>query len=84
MMWAVEFVADRETKDPYPSEIHFADSVCTRCMETGVLFYPGHGSVDGVRGDHLMVAPPYVVTEEQIEIIVATLHEAIEQVAAEV
>jgi adenosylmethionine-8-amino-7-oxononanoate aminotransferase len=84
MMWAVEFVADRETKAPYPPEIHFADRVCARCMEKGVLFYPGHGSVDGVRGDHLMVAPPYIVTEEQIEIIVAALHEAIEQVAAEV
>jgi adenosylmethionine-8-amino-7-oxononanoate aminotransferase len=84
LMWAVEFVADRETRDPYPREMHFADRVCARCMERGVLFYPGHGSVDGVRGDHLMVAPPYVVTEEQIDIIVGTLREAIEQVGAEV
>ncbi|MCL7452292.1 MAG: aspartate aminotransferase family protein [Anaerolineae bacterium] len=81
MMWAVEFVADRETKAPYPRDVHFADRVCARCMELGVLLYPGHGSVDGVRGDHLMVAPPYVVTGDQLEVIVGTLRRAIEEVA---
>ncbi|MGC9333975.1 MAG: aminotransferase class III-fold pyridoxal phosphate-dependent enzyme, partial [Anaerolineae bacterium] len=81
MMWAVEFVADRETKAPYPRDVHFADRVCARCMELGVLLYPGHGSVDGVRGDHLMVAPPYVVTEDQLDTIVQTLRRAIEEVA---
>ena len=82
MMWAVEFVADSKTKEPYPSKAHFADRVCARCMEMGVLFYPGHGSADGVRGDHLMVAPPYVVTREQIDTIVRTLHQAMEQTSA--
>jgi hypothetical protein len=81
MMWAVEFVADRATKAPYPPEAHFADRVCTACREQGVLFYPGHGSADGVRGDHLMVAPPYVVTEAQLEVIVTTLAEAVRQTA---
>jgi hypothetical protein len=52
-------------------------------MERGVLFYPGHGSVDGVQGDHLMVAPPYIVTEGQMDLIVETLQEAIRQVGAE-
>ena len=84
MMWAVEFVADRETQEPYPRAVHFADRVCERCMELGVLLYPGHGSVDGVRGDHLMVAPPYVVTEDEIQVILHTLGRAIEEVAAAV
>lgn len=81
MMWGVEFVADRETKAPYPASSRFADRVCSRCMDMGVLLYPGHGSADGLRGDHLMVAPPYVVTEEQIDVIVTTLAEAIRQVS---
>jgi adenosylmethionine-8-amino-7-oxononanoate aminotransferase len=84
MMWAVEFVADRETKQPFPREVHFTDRVCARCMELGVLLYPGHGSVDGVRGDHLMVAPPYVVTGDQIGVILRTLRQAIEEVTAAV
>jgi adenosylmethionine-8-amino-7-oxononanoate aminotransferase len=84
MMWGVEFVADCESKAPYPIEAHFSSRVCARCMELGVLFYPGRGSVDGVRGDHLMVAPPYVVTERQIDTMVETLRQAIQQVAASI
>ena len=81
LMWAVEFVADRATKEPFPPEARFADRVWARCLEAGVLLYPGHGCVDGVRGDHLMVAPPYIVTREQIDLIAGTLCEAIGSVA---
>jgi adenosylmethionine-8-amino-7-oxononanoate aminotransferase len=82
MMWAVEFVADRQTKAPYPAERAFAARVCAHCREMGVLLYPGHGSADGVQGDHLMIAPPYVVTEEQIEVVVETLSRAIQRASA--
>jgi adenosylmethionine-8-amino-7-oxononanoate aminotransferase len=80
LLWAVEFVADRGSKAPYPVQMHLADRLCERCMERGVLFYPGHGSVDGKRGDHLMVTPPYVVSEAQIDEIVDTLRRAILEV----
>lgn len=82
MVWAVELVADRRTKEPYPGEAHLADRVCELCMAQGVLLYPGHGSAGGGQGDHLMVAPPYVVTEAQIATIVDVLRQAIEQAAA--
>jgi adenosylmethionine-8-amino-7-oxononanoate aminotransferase len=77
MLWAVEFVADKVTKEPYPPEVHFASRVADRCRQMGVLLYPGSGSVDGVRGDHVTIAPPYVVTEDQIDEIVASLRQAI-------
>jgi len=78
MMWAVEFVADRETQAPYPVNADFAGRVCARCMEMGVLLYPIGGCADGVRGDHLMIAPPYTVTEDQVGVIVETLRQAIQ------
>lgn len=81
MMWAVEFVADRQTGEPFPPEEHFAQAVCDRAFDHGVLFYPGHGGVDGVRGDHLMVAPPLGTTEREIDEIVAVLRTAIEEAA---
>ena len=84
MLWAVEFVADRQTREPFPAEVHFADRVCARCMEMGVLFYPGHGSVDGRRGDHLMVAPPFVVTEDEVAAILDVLRRAVQEVKKEV
>ncbi len=77
MVWAVEFVADRQTRAPYPAEAHFGDRVCARAMDLGVLFYPGHGSADGVQGDHLLIAPPYVVTEAELDTIVNALRQAI-------
>ncbi|HEY75089.1 MAG TPA: aminotransferase class III-fold pyridoxal phosphate-dependent enzyme [Thermoflexia bacterium] len=82
MMWAVEFVADRRTKEPFPPGRHFAQAICDRAFERGVLLYPGHGGVDGVRGDHLMVAPPLVVTEAQIDEIVEVLRTAVVEVGS--
>ncbi len=78
MLWAVELVADRHTKEPFPAADSVAGKLFEVCMRMGVLFYPGHGGVDGSRGDHLMVAPPFIVTEEQIETIVLTLRKGIE------
>ena len=75
---AVEFVADRETQAPYPVNADFAGRVCARCMEMGVLLYPIGGCADGVRGDYLMIAPPYTVTEDQVGVIVETLRQAIQ------
>lgn len=49
-------------------------------MELGALFYPGHGTVDGQLGDHLLVALPFTVTEQEVDTIVDLLREAIRQV----
>lgn len=77
LMWGVEFVADRATKAPFAPSLHFARRVCDRAFELGAIFYPGAGCVDGVAGDHLMVSPPFVIAEEQINEIVNLLHRAI-------
>jgi len=79
LMWGVEFVADRAAKTPFPADAHLSDRISARCMELGVLVYPGHGGVDGVRGDHLMVAPPFIVTEAQLDTIVEALEQAIRE-----
>ncbi len=78
MMWGIEFVADRETKAPFSPDLHFAQHVCDLAFERGVLLYPGSGCVDGVRGDHLMVSPPFVVTEEEIDEIISVLQTILE------
>lgn len=77
MLWAVEFVADRASKAPFPPGLHFAQRVCDLAFERGIIFYPGSGGVDGVAGDHLLVAPPFVVTDEEIDEIVRGLYQAI-------
>lgn len=77
MMWGVEFVTNRETKAPFPPQLHFGQRVCDLAFERGVIFYPGSGSVDGIQGDHLMVAPPFVITEGEIDELVSVLGETV-------
>jgi adenosylmethionine-8-amino-7-oxononanoate aminotransferase len=66
LLWAVEFVADKKTKQPYPAERNFAGLVAAKALDRGLLVYPMQGSVDGVQGDHLLLAPPAIVATDQI------------------
>ncbi len=69
----VEFVRDKDSKEPFPPDVRFHRRVVDRCFENGLLVYPGMGSVDGVRGDHIQVAPPLVVKRPEIDEIVDLL-----------
>jgi adenosylmethionine-8-amino-7-oxononanoate aminotransferase len=80
LMIGLEFVADRETKEPFPTKSRLARRLADAAFERGLILYPGQGTVDGVRGDHLMIAPPFIITHEQMDEIVALLTEALEAV----
>jgi adenosylmethionine-8-amino-7-oxononanoate aminotransferase len=78
LMWGVEFVADRESKTPFPPRRHFAQQVADTAFERGLIVYPTGGCIDGTAGDHLMLGPPFVISEEQLDEMVTLLHAAIE------
>jgi adenosylmethionine-8-amino-7-oxononanoate aminotransferase len=80
MMWGVEFVADRATRAPFPPQANFGQRVCDLAFERGLILYPGHGGVDGTAGDHLMVAPPFVIAEQEIDQVAQVLRETISDV----
>jgi adenosylmethionine-8-amino-7-oxononanoate aminotransferase len=82
LLWAVEFVADKRTKVPYPAEQKFATLVNECAMKRGVLLYPMQGCVDGKRGDHVMTAPPAVITADEIRWAVEKVGEAIGEASA--
>src|SRR5579885_2205153 len=82
LLLGVEFVADKKTKHPFPPENNFAGLVGQRAAQRGVLVYPMQGCVDGIAGDHLLVAPPAILTAEQIHWSVAQLRQAIEEAPA--
>ena len=56
----------------------FGNRVQQEAFRRGVAVYPGAGTVDGVRGDHVLLAPPLVVTEEELRTVCRVLREAIE------
>jgi len=66
LLWAVEFVADKKSKRPFPPDQNFSGKVGAAALERGLLVYPMQGSVDGISGDHILLAPPAVITAEQI------------------
>jgi adenosylmethionine-8-amino-7-oxononanoate aminotransferase len=83
LLWGVEFVADRSSKQPFPAQMNFAGLVGQAAAKRGLLVYPMQGCVDGISGDHLLVAPPAVITPEQIAWAVDQLAAAIGEVAAQ-
>lgn len=66
LLWAIEFVADKSSKRPFPPDRNFAGLVAAAALKRGLLVYPMQGSVDGVAGDHILLAPPAIITAEQI------------------
>jgi adenosylmethionine-8-amino-7-oxononanoate aminotransferase len=79
LLWAVEFVADKRSKQAFSPEKNFAGRVGAAALKRGVLVYPMQGCVDGVSGDHLLLAPPAVITREQIDRSVDELSAAIRE-----
>lgn len=77
LLWAVEFVADKASKRPFPAEQNFSGRVGAAAFKRGLLVYPMQGSVDGIAGDHLLLAPPAVITAEQIDWSIDQLSAAI-------
>lgn len=79
LLWAVEFVADKASKLPFPSELNFSGKVAAAARGRGVLVYPMQGSVDGTSGDHILLAPPAIITDEQIGWSVDQLRAAVRE-----
>ena len=77
LLWGVEFVRNKKTKAPFPPERNFAGQVGQAALRRGLLVYPMQGCVDGVAGDHLLIAPPAVITAGHIEWAAEQLRSAV-------
>jgi adenosylmethionine-8-amino-7-oxononanoate aminotransferase len=84
LLMAIELVADRATKSPFDPKWRLSTQVKAAAMARGLLVYPGSGTVDGRRGDHVLLAPPYNVTDTEIDVIVERLGVAVDAAVAEV
>jgi len=77
LFWALELVEDRATKKPFDPELRVHARVKREALEAGLLCYPMGGTVDGVQGDHVLVAPPFIAAEAQLDELVDKLATAI-------
>ena len=78
----VELVADRGTKEPFDPKLKLNARLKHEAMARGLMVYPMGGTVDGVRGDHVLLAPPFIVDAALVDTIVERLGEAIDAVTA--
>ncbi|MFN6976484.1 MAG: aspartate aminotransferase family protein [Gemmobacter sp.] len=80
---ALEFVADRSSKAPFDPGRAIASRLKWRAMDNGLICYPAGGIIDGLRGDHVLLAPPFIIEDSHIEELIDKLDTSIAQVLEE-
>jgi adenosylmethionine-8-amino-7-oxononanoate aminotransferase len=80
LLWGLEFVSSRSTKMPFVPGVQYSNKVAAEAASRGVMTYPMQGCVDGIAGDHLLIAPPAVSKPDEIRWAVDQLKLAILEV----
>ena len=78
----LEIVADRGTKMPFDPQRKVHAQIKREAMARGLMVYPMGGTVDGAQGDHVLLAPPFIVTEADVDLIVERLGDAVDAALA--
>ena len=80
LLQGVEFVKNKSTREPFPKEAGIAEKIRQAALERSVLIYPSQGTVDGTRGDHVLLAPPFIITSQECQLIADALQFALGKV----
>ena len=84
LFWALELVSDRASKRPFDPAAKLNARVKREAMARGLMVYPMGGTVDGVNGDHVLLAPPFIVEGGQVDAIVERLGPALDAALTDV
>jgi adenosylmethionine-8-amino-7-oxononanoate aminotransferase len=84
LFWALELVSDRASKRPFDPAAQLYARVKREAMARGLMVYPMGGTIDGVNGDHVLLAPPFIVEGSRIDAIVERLGASLEAALADV
>jgi len=79
MLAAVEFVADAATRRPHPRAARFAETFTEQAQEVGLVVWPNVGQADGENGDLVMIAPPFIITAPEIDLLLSLFDTALER-----
>jgi len=82
LFWGLELVGDRASKRPFDPTLKAHARVKREAMARGLMVYPMGGAVDGVEGDHILLAPPFIVEPSHIDTIVERLGQALDSALA--
>lgn len=81
---AVELVAARDSKEPFDPALKLHARIKKEAMARGLIVYPMGGGIDGARGDHVLLAPPFIVDGEAIDLIVERLGDSVDAALASI
>ena len=70
LFWGVEFVKDKLTKEAIDPRIRIGQKIQHNALVNGLAIYPGFGTIDGLSGDHILIAPSYDITQDQVNVMV--------------
>jgi adenosylmethionine-8-amino-7-oxononanoate aminotransferase len=74
---AIELVADRASKAPFDAQLKLHARIKAEAMARGLMVYPMGGTIDGVRGDHVLLAPPFICGDSDLDQICERLAQAV-------
>lgn len=80
LLQGVEFVNSKASREPFAKGAGIAEKIRQTMLEKNVLVYPGQGCVDGTRGDHILLAPPFIVTPQECQLVADALQYALSKV----
>lgn len=83
LLAGIEFVRSRKSRRPFFSDWGVGELVARRCRENGLYVYPGDGSMDNESGDHILLAPPYIIQEKELDLLVEILDQSLAEVTRE-
>ena len=81
LLVGVELVADRVTREPFPRTARITEAVVRAARDRGILVYSGTGNANGVDGDTILLGPPFIITDGELDRVVEQLSEAVAAVA---
>ncbi len=78
LFWGLEFVADRDSKQAFDPNLQLAKKFKQIAFDRGLMIYPMSGTIDGIQGDHILLAPPYIFGDSHLDELMDKLHLTIE------
>lgn len=79
LMIGIEFVQDKKTKAPFDPKFKVRDVFTQHCLDEGLVVYPGGAAIDGIRGDHVLLAPPISISASELDLMYDRLEAGIKR-----
>ena len=76
----IELVQDKQMKEPLNPNFNLPEQIRHTAMQHGLLCYPMGGTIDGRRGHHILLAPPFIINEEELDLIVSRLSSTLNEI----